>query len=94
MEALNELSPELKKVAPKHICLAIMAENEVSFEDVTKIALWCHSIGVKYLSFYDVAGKFQQFEEILLKIPGNMSLTSTPNKLEEDLISETLLLQE
>lgn len=62
---LKDCSEHLRKVIPKHICIAVMDDKALSFEDIANIAVWCYSLGVKFTTFYDVAGVLKRNENTL-----------------------------
>ncbi|OQR72341.1 nogo-B receptor-like, partial [Tropilaelaps mercedesae] len=64
VQSILNAGEEYKKNVPKHICLAIL-EEKLNFEDISRMAVWCHALGAKYISFFDPLGTLMGSSKVL-----------------------------
>ena len=55
-DILEKSLEEINKL-PRHLCLLVGHEDQISFFDLVRILGWCIAVGIPYVSFYDHDGK-------------------------------------
>lgn len=66
--SLAEWISNMKRIAkmPKHIGI-IVAEEPISYADISHIVIWCVAMGITYISIYDHNGTVKKNKEIFHK---------------------------